>query len=175
MPRTLVNLDPIAEFENMSRVMDRFLGPYREESFGSAQDVGYALPVDIYERDGKLVLRAAVPGIAPEDLDVSIENNVLTIRGETRQEWESEPETKVYHREYRYGKFTRSIRLPENLDVDNIDAEFDNGFVTIALPRLEESRTSRKVTVRKADKAGKSALEPGREDGRKKETSSAGK
>jgi HSP20 family protein len=146
MTRTLLNLDPLAEFEGMSRMLERVLGPRDSRDGGNGS--GLALPVDIYERNNRLFLRAAVPGVRPEDLDVSVENNVLTIRGETQQEWESEPETKVYHREYRYGKFTRSVRLPENLDLDSIDAEFDNGFVTVSIPRLAEEKNSRKVQVR---------------------------
>jgi HSP20 family protein len=112
---------------------------------------GGTLPLDIYEREGKLVFKAGVPGIDPKDLEIQIENNVLTIRGETRHEEESKEE-KVYRREVSYGSFSRSVRLPEGLDLDSVDAEFKNGLVTISLPRVpEEKPKALKVAVRTAE------------------------
>jgi HSP20 family protein len=150
MLRTLVNIDPLAEFQQLSKMMDRAFG-VQESSIDNAS---YALPIDIYERDNNFYIRAAVPGVDPGDLDISVENNVLTIRGETRQEWENTSDTKVYRREYRYGSFSRSIHLPEQLELDKIDAEFKNGFVTITIPRAEAAKPKAlKVNVRHAETA----------------------
>lgn len=145
--RTLVNLNPAGELRTMEEVFDRLLGgPFR--TVGESTPVAASLPVDITEREGKLFVRAAVPGVAPEELEVQIEKNVLTIRGESRHESATEDE-KVYRREVSYGKFARSIRLPEGLDLNTADAEFKNGIVTISIPRLpEEKPKSLKVNVR---------------------------
>ncbi len=75
-----------------------------------------------------------MPGVDPEQIDIQIENNVLTIRGELKSDYE-ETQAKVYRREYSYGKFSRSIRLPEDLNHEEVSAEFKHGFVTITLPR----------------------------------------
>ncbi|HVL39848.1 MAG TPA: Hsp20/alpha crystallin family protein [Fimbriimonadaceae bacterium] len=151
MIRSLVNWNPAAELEQFSNVMDRMWNSVLEPTNGS-QMTTFALPVDIFERDGSLFVRAAVPGVKPEDLDISIEKDVLTIRGETKSQWSEEDQNlKVYRREYRYGTFNRSIRLPQNLNFEQVEAEFDNGFVTIRLPRIEEPKPqARKVPVKSA-------------------------
>ena len=150
MLRTLVNIDPFTELEQVARMMDRAFGGVKESSQG--EGAAFALPVDVYEKDSRFFIRAAVPGVSPEELDVQIENHILTIRGETKQEWEDQSEdTRVYRREYRYGTFSRSIRLPENLNFEQVDAEFRNGFVTISLPRVEEPKPKAlKINVRNA-------------------------
>jgi HSP20 family protein len=151
MLRSLVNIDPIVEFQRVAEMMDRAFGEQRQSTLASTGDAAtFALPVDVYEKDETFFVRAAVPGVAPEQLDIQIQNNILTIRGETKQEWEDQNEnTRIYRREYRYGTFSRSIRLPENLDLDKVDAEFNHGFVTISLPKKEEAKPkSLKVNVR---------------------------
>lgn len=151
MLRTLVNIDPFVEFQRVAEMMDRAFGEQRQSTLASTNDPAtFALPVDVYEHNDTFFVRAAVPGVSPEELDIQIENNILTIRGETKQEWEDQNEnTRVYRREYRYGTFSRSIRLPENLNLENVDAEFKNGFVTISLPKKEEAKPkSLKVNVR---------------------------
>jgi HSP20 family protein len=115
-----------------------------------------SLPIDITEQDGTLYIRASVPGIEPSELSVSIEKNVLTIRGETQQPTVGENE-KVYRRELTYGAFARSVRLPEGLNLELVDAEFKNGTVTIKLPRLpEEKPKSIQITVRNSEPASES-------------------
>lgn len=144
--RTLVNVNPAAELRAMEEMFDRVFGAPARTSTAS-------LPIDITEREGKLFVRAAVPGVEPGELDIQIEKNVLTIRGETKAEAATEDE-KVYRREVSYGAFARSIRLPEGLDLDAADAEFKNGMVTVTLPRLpEEKPKALKVNVRSSEQA----------------------
>lgn len=143
-----VMYDPLAEMRAMDDVFDRFFAvPFGSGLRGMQQ---MSLPVDVIERDNKLVIRAAVPGVDPKDLDVSIENNVLTIRGETKAEERSE-NTKVYRLEVSYGSFSRSIRLPANIDVAGVDAEFVNGCVTITIPKAAEEHQSRRIDVRSSE------------------------
>jgi HSP20 family protein len=134
----------------MEELFDRAFGAANGNT--QAQTV-LTMPVDVTEREGKLLITAAVPGIDPNELEVSIENNVLNIRGESRHQAESN-ETKVYRREIRYGRVSRSIRLPEGLDLNAVDAEFKNGHVTISLSRLpEEKPKALRVNVRNAEGA----------------------
>jgi HSP20 family protein len=145
--RSLLNRDPFADLERMVDQMDRaFDGFWRPASNGGT------VPVDVYEKDGNLFVCAAVPGVTPEDLEVTLENNVLTIRGESRQNWETSENTKVYRREHRYGNFTRSIRLPDNLKFDATEADFNNGFVTVKIPKVEEPKPeAKRIPIRTAD------------------------
>ena len=146
--RNLVAYDPVAEFRALDDWFDRMFGAV--SSGQQARNVS-TMPVDITEKDGKLLITAQVPGIDPGDLEVTVESNVLNIRGESKHETESN-ESKVYRREISYGRFSRSIRLPDGLDLSKVDAEFRNGHVMIAIPRLPEVKPEPlKVNVRNAE------------------------
>jgi HSP20 family protein len=100
-------------------------------------ELGFAL--DVYETDDALVVKAALPGVQPEQVDISVIGDVLTVKGETK----SEDETKDgnYHRrELRYGSFARSIALPTRVDHDKAEAKFENGILAITLPKAEEAK-----------------------------------
>lgn len=128
----------------MEELFDRLIGSPNRPS----QPAANTLPVDITEHEGNFLIRAAVPGVEPNELDIQIEKNVLTIKGETHHQSTSKDE-RIYRREMSYGLFSRSIRLPEGLDLDRVDAEFKNGIVTITLPRVpEEKPRAVRVNVR---------------------------
>ena len=96
-------------------------------------------PVDIYEHEGSLVLKAELPGIDPKDVDVKVENNVLTLQGERK--FDSEVKREQYHRvERAYGRFTRSFTLPNVVDTANIKAEFKDGLLRVVMPKREEAK-----------------------------------
>jgi|SRR5579862_5844086 len=140
--KTLVSWNPTHDLRSMDEVLDRLFGAPRTGPTSSV------LPVDVYEQEGKFIVKATVPGIAPEELDVQIEKNVLSIKGEHKQEETSE-DAKVYRREVAYGAFSRSVRLPENLNLEAVEAEFKNGVVTISIPKVEEPKPqSIKVEVK---------------------------
>lgn len=143
MTKTLVTFDPTREFRQMQQMLERlFEAPGREAARGQA------FPIDVFEREDALLIRASAPGIAPADLEVQIEDDVLTIRGEVKTEAEL-GEAKVYRREIAMGAFTRSVRLPEGLDLENVDAAFANGVVTITIPRVAAPQPSaRRIEVR---------------------------
>jgi len=95
--------------------------------------------VDILEKDGNLVLRAEIPGLSEKDIDLKLEGNILTLKGEKRQE--NRDERSNYHRiESYYGAFTRSFTLPESVDRDQIKADCKNGILTITIPQKPEVR-----------------------------------
>ena len=95
--------------------------------------------VDISETKDKLVIKAEMPGLDPKDVDVSISADVLTIKGEKKQEKEEKDEH-YYHCERFCGSFQRSFRLPVNVKADKVDATFDKGVLKIALPKAEEAK-----------------------------------
>lgn len=143
--KTIVRVNPLSELRAMDEMFDRLFsrGP-------ASSPTATNLPIDIFEKGGYFTVKALVPGIAPENLDIQVEDNVLTIRGETRHEYANE-DAQVYRREISYGSFARSIRLPDNLNLETIDAEFSNGVVTVSIPRAEEIKPKAlKVNVRTA-------------------------
>jgi HSP20 family protein len=96
-------------------------------------------PVDVYEDAQQLVLKLEVPGIRQEDLDVRVENQTLTIKGERKLEKDEKQEN--FHRiERRYGSFTRSFTLPQTVDTTAPKATYENGVLTIALPKKEAAK-----------------------------------
>jgi len=140
--KTLVSWNPTHDLRGMDEMLDRIFNGSRTTNASAV------LPIDVLEQDGKFIVRSTIPGVAPEDLDIEIENNVLSIKAEHKQEAMSE-EAKVYRREVAYGAFSRSIRLPENLNLEAVDAEFKNGVVTISIPKVEEPKPQPiKISVR---------------------------
>ncbi len=126
------------EFDRMNRMLDRMFGGWARPAMAK-RETGMALPVDVFEKNDTLYVRAAVPGLRPEDLDVDIEEGVLTIKGDMKKD-EQMHEGKVYICEYSYGTFTRSIRLPDDLDLEKVEAKFENGFVTVSIPRTTPAK-----------------------------------
>jgi HSP20 family protein len=105
-------------------------------------------PVDILERGDDLLIRAELPGVKIEDIDVRVENNVLRLSGERRREGETE-EGKSFRRERSYGAFTRAFSLPATVDATKIKAQLRNGVLEISLPKAEEAKP-RKVEIKAA-------------------------
>ncbi|NIO71811.1 MAG: Hsp20 family protein, partial [Anaerolineae bacterium] len=96
-----------------------------------------SLAVDMYETDEEVVVKTAVPGVKSEDIDVSITGDVLTIKGETKAE-EKVEKANYIRQERRYGAFSRSLTLPSTVVADKATAEFENGVLTLTLPKAEE-------------------------------------
>jgi HSP20 family protein len=101
--------------------------------YGSGQD-SFAMPIDLWEEEGLLTVRASVPGVQPQDLKITIEDNVLTLSGESKKT-ETLEGAKVYRMETAYGTFSRSVRRHGKDDTDKVEASFENGVVTVTLPR----------------------------------------
>lgn len=103
-------------------------------------------PVDVREKDDALMFAVELPGLSKEDVDITLENNVLTIAGERK--FEKEAKGEEYHRlERSYGHFTRSFTLPSSVRTDKVDANFDNGVLHIRLPK-QESAKPKKISIR---------------------------
>ena len=127
--------------------------PFRrlfEDLYQGVEDETHRLPqlygegrfvpaVDVTEDEDHVVLTAEVPGMSPDDLDVSVDNGVLTVRGEKREE--STSEKAGYHRiERRYGQFERRVRLPDYVDVEKIAASYKDGVLKLEMPKSEAAK-----------------------------------
>jgi len=135
----LVRLEPFRDLISLREAMDRLF----EDSFvrptgGQMVPAGTGtLAVDMYETDEAIVVKSAIPGVDPENLDITVTNDMLTIKGETRTEAEVKEENYI-RRERRYGSFCRSLAIPLSVVADKAEAEFENGVLTLTLPKAEE-------------------------------------
>ena len=122
--------------ENMAR-MQRHTGPFRYHNGNGFE--AWATPLDVVADGDDFVVRASLPGVAPENIHVSIEDNVLTVRGETASHFES-AEGNYLMRERRSGSFHRSLRLPDTVDQDKAEPRYEHGVLTVTLPKAEAKR-----------------------------------
>jgi HSP20 family protein len=136
----LTRWEPFRKTRRMHDMIDRIM----DESFLdiSRHDglMSGVVPVDIYQTDEDVVVKATMPGVKPEDINISITGEMLTVEGELKEEVEIGDEKGVrYHvRERRYGSYYRSLTLPTMVDADKASAEFENGILTLTLPKVEE-------------------------------------
>ncbi|MEM7332769.1 MAG: Hsp20/alpha crystallin family protein [Chloroflexota bacterium] len=107
----------------------------------------WSVAIDVVENDDAYIIEASVPGIAADDLDVTLEDNVLTLKGEVKSEEASE-NTQYHVRERRYGSFSRRVRFPVAVNGENIAATYENGILTLNVPKAEEVKPKKiEVTV----------------------------
>lgn len=133
--RALIPEGGMATFrKEMDRFMDRFWDGDDMQVAGA-----WAPDVDIAETKEALTVKAEIPGMEPKDIQVTLENGVLTLRGEKRQEMEQKEE-RLYRKERHYGSFARSLRLPANVDASKVMASFKNGVLTVVMPKTAEAR-----------------------------------
>ena len=123
---------------DMGEMIDRFFG----DVFGSEQAAAWAPAMEVHEAQDALEVRAEVPGLSPEDLEISVQGNVLTLSGQKKQE-HNEGDGGCIRSERRYGRFRRSITLPADVDAEKIEARQSNGVLTIRLPRSERAMPRR--------------------------------
>lgn len=118
-------------------------------TFDPVQTVGWMPPIEIVEKNGALVVTAELPGLEAKDVDITVEDDVLTISGEKHEEKEEGEEgTQYYLWERRYGSFRRSFTLPSAVDTDKIAAKFAKGVLTITLPKSEKVTVKgKKITI----------------------------
>ena len=127
----------------MSRRFPRGIDRFRREMFGPrhwARQFWTGTPpmeLDVYEDGEDLKVKASVPGVKPEDLDVSIKDNVLTLKAKHKSEEEVKDENYL-HRERTFGAYKRVVRLPESVDVDQATADYSNGVLTVTFPKFQE-------------------------------------
>ncbi len=136
----LTRWDPFQEMLNLRRTVDRLFD--NSSSDHEWQSMQWGLAVDVVENKDDFIVKASVPGINPDDLDVSYADDTLTIKGEVKAD--NEVKENQYHlRERRYGSFARSISLPTKIKGDAIEAAYQNGVLTLRLPKAEEVKPKR--------------------------------
>ncbi len=122
---------------------------YSDESTGEEEEEREGqLTVDVFQDDTNIVIQSTIAGVSPDDLDVSITNDMVTIRGERRQIFEIDPEDYFYQECY-WGIFSRSIILPVEIDADRAEAKIKNGILTIRIPKANAAMT-RKLKVKES-------------------------
>lgn len=135
-------------FDDMERMMEGFfprgwLQPFRWEwpewATASAPFSSHAPRVDVIDKEEAILVRAEVPGVKKDDLDVSLSDNSVTIRGSTKREEETK-EGEYYRRETSRGEFSRTVPLPAQVDGSNVKATFSDGILELTLPKQEPSR-----------------------------------
>ena len=141
---SIVRYDPFRDLRNLQHEVNRLftgnLGTGFDEE-GIARG-SWSPNVDIYENKDQIVLEAELPGMSRQDFDLSVENNVITLRGE--RHFEKKDETDNYHRvERAYGSFTRSFTLPNTVSAEGATAEYQNGVLRVVLPKREETKARR--------------------------------
>ena len=141
----LIRFEPMREMITLREAMDRLFNDAFTPSLGTAG--GWQAPaVDLYQTDNEVVVKAALPGLKADDVQISITGDMLSLKGEYKQE--EEKKEKAYHlREQRYGAFERNFTLPTAVVSDKAKAEFENGVLTITLPKAEEVKP-KMITVK---------------------------
>jgi HSP20 family protein len=138
---TLTRWNPFQELRDIERLFDRV---WAGNDFGNWTENWTVPVVDIFERDNSIVVQAELPGFSPDQIDISVENNVLHLKGEQKTE---QSENNQYHlHERTFSSFRRSFTLPMSVDVNKAEAVFENGVLTLTLPK-DEAALPKKINV----------------------------
>ena len=144
--------DPSNELRRMQENMDQLWQSFAPVRAGAEQREGRAAPLDVIQDGEDIVVQASLPGVDPKHINVSIESDVLTIRGNASGHVERQSGNYLM-RERHTGSFHRSLRLPDSLDLEKAHSRYDNGVLTITLPKLE-ARQARQLEVSVGGDAG---------------------
>jgi HSP20 family protein len=137
---SLIKWEPLSDLVSLRDAMDRLFEDSVVRMRGLPAVFGTEpLALDIYETADSVVVKSTVPGVKAEDIDITITGDVLTIKGETKTEDKTEKANYI-RQERRYGAFQRSVQLPGSLVTDKAEAAFENGVLTLTIPKSEESK-----------------------------------
>jgi HSP20 family protein len=146
MASSMLRWDPFRDLMGIQSELNRLFGRTYAGDPGVAG--AWVPPLDIYESQERFVVTLELPGIDPADVEVSVDDSVLTVKGERKLSSETSEEN--FHRiERRYGQFVRSLSLPSTADAEHIEASFDKGVLTIQVPKVEQAKP-KKITVKAA-------------------------
>ena len=170
---TMQRWDPFNDMFSLRQAMDRLLEDaviWPGRTARSAGQTGFGVPIDLIEHENELVVRASLPGVRPDDVTLQIQGNTHTIEGEIHEEYAQPPgqasqsngqqapasqgngqqaqrgqqeQPRYHHQERRYGRFSRQITLPVPVDSNRTEARFENGVLTVTLPKAAEARQRR--------------------------------
>lgn len=134
-------------FDDFDSLFDDFWRPVRRGGPSANNAGSFAPALDVTETEDEYRVRADLPGVKKDDLDISVQDGVLTINAQTKYEDEETKDNRVIRQERRYGKFVRSMRLGDAVDVGKIKADYKDGVLNLVLPKAEEVRP-RRIDVR---------------------------
>jgi HSP20 family protein len=134
----LIRWEPARDIMTLREAMDHLFDEAFTRPFSNGG--GWGTPaIDMYQTDEEIVVKAAVPGMKADEVQINVTGDILNIKGETKQS--NEVKEKTYHmREQRWGTFERSLRLPTEVKADQAKAEFEDGILTVTLPKAEKAR-----------------------------------
>lgn len=138
----VVRWDPFREMLQLRRSMDRMMDESLMNGSNWDEPMRWALPVDVIENNDAYLVKTSLPGVNPDDINITYDNHVLTLSTEIQAE-EEKKEERYLLRERRYGSFTRSITLPNQVDATKIEANYNDGILTLTLPKAEELKPRR--------------------------------
>ena len=172
MASNITRWDPMTEMANMRSLMDRLFDQSfgRFPAFRSGEEFGTSsIGLDVYETGNEYVVNAQIPGVDPKDVDISVDDDVLTIKGDFQHK-EDVNDDQYLRREIRSGHFERSLRLPPTVDAERAQASFEHGMLRLTLPKKPEARSrSLKITpqgVIEGEKGGEQGqVEGGQQQG----------
>jgi HSP20 family protein len=145
--RTIATWEPFRGLPTLQDQINRLFSEMGTRSSDESALSSWAPPVDIYETEHELVVKADLPSVDPKDLDIRVENNVLTIRGERKFE-KKVAEENYLRVERAYGAFNRSFSLASTVNAEAIKADYQNGVLTLSIPKREEAKPKQiKVNV----------------------------
>jgi HSP20 family protein len=137
----MINLSPWRDMRTLRDAMDELLEesfvPPRQRRIGQQQEQRFRLPLDVYTTPEEIVILASMPGLTPDEVDITIDGDRLTIRGELRPPLEN---VDYLFQERAYGSFSRTLTLNVPVNTKQADAVFENGVLTLTLPKAEESK-----------------------------------
>lgn len=158
----LTRFDPLGEMVSLRHAMDRLF----EDSFVSpggwrtvAGGESITPPIDVHETDDHLVVTAVLPGIRPDDLDITMTGQTLTLRGEFKEADEVNRDQYLY-RERRYGTFNRTVQLPVRVEGDQAEAQFNDGILTLSIPKADEVKP-RQIRINAGSAQGSNGSQKG--------------
>lgn len=133
--------------DNLDNMLESFFRPVHAQVKESSN--GSLVPaIDLHEHEDSYSVRAELPGVKKEDIDISVHDGLLTINAESRYQHEDSEAGRVIHQERRYGKFVRAIRLGKDVDESNVKAKYNDGILELDLPKLEEIKPKKiEITV----------------------------
>lgn len=160
----LFSLSPFALLREMTDWMDRSVSGGTSRSGGGRQNAMWAPAVEVRQKDNNLVVCADLPGIEPNDVKIEVENDILVIQGERKQEHKEEREG--WHRSERiYGSFYRAIPLPEGAKTEQAKADFRNGVLEVTVPVEQPKSNRRQIQIQGAGTSASTGTQPGTPQG----------
>ena len=145
---TLSRWEPTRELQTMRSLMDRFFDDplFSPASLWNPRGENFPVPLDLVEEEGQYIVKASMPGVKPEEVEITLADNMLTIKGESKRESESN-EGNYHVRERHSGTFMRQIALPMAVKAEEVEATHENGVLTLHLPKMEAVKP-KKIAVK---------------------------